>query len=155
LIKATLFTSNYFYIKTINDGTIWETKLQNCYKYLDPNFDGNISEPNLEKIDYAAGTTIEYTLNDFSVIDFLNEVVDEYFEEVYLNEDDYENMSIDSEKILKILEIYFRTKTYIGCVQSLLGQNKNLKPIDVKISLHLDSESLNEHRKFMSRKHLF
>ena len=146
-IKATLFTSNYFFIETIHEGKTWNITLKNSYKYFDRNFDGDISKPSLQSTEGASGTSIEYTLNDFSVVDFLNEVIEEYFEEVYLNEEDYSTINIDNDKLLKILEIYFRTKTYVGCVQSLLGTNKHLKPIDVKISLHLDSDSVNEHRK--------
>lgn len=146
-IKATLFTSNYFRIETIYSGKTWNMALNDSYQFFDSDFDGNVKEPTQTNTERASGTLIEYTLNDYSVLDFLNEVVEEHFEEIYINEEDFVNQEIDANALLRILETYFRTKTYVGCVQSLLGTNKHLKAINVKLSIHLDSSSLNEHRK--------
>ncbi|HMU47354.1 MAG TPA: ATP-binding protein [Chitinophagaceae bacterium] len=145
-IKATLFTSNNFHIETIFNSKTWSVTLKDCYKYLDQSFDGDVGEPTLKDTSNATGTLIEYTLNDYSVRDFITEIVEEHFEEVLFNEENLSSIELTPEQLLLILENYFRTKTYIGCVQCLLGTNGELKPIDVSLRIHLDSASLNDHR---------
>jgi len=145
-IKATLFTSEYFKIVSVHGNHSWEIELINCHDFLNPEFIDDLIEPRVSDSSLPSGTTLEYRLHDFSVADFINEVLEEHFEDVYIHDEQIENQQLALEQVLKVLEVYFRAKTYVGCVQSLLEINPRLKPVEVKLSLHLDANTLKEHR---------
>jgi hypothetical protein len=144
-IKATLFTSEFFKVTSVNENRKWEVELKDCYKFLDPTFDGTLPEPKAQNTNAPSETVLEYILHEYTVVDFLNEIIEEYFEEIHYHEENVASIELSEDKLLHLLEVYFRTKTYIGCVQALLGINKTLKPVDVNLTLHLDSPSLSEH----------
>jgi hypothetical protein len=64
----------------------------------------------------------------------------------YLDETQSDNIN-DVQGLQNTLETYFRTKTYLGCVLRLLGSQKELKPIGVTLSVHLDFPAIADHKK--------
>lgn len=148
-IKATLFTSKTFKVQTTNDGISWDIELKDSYKFIEDGFDGDVPTPKFKKTDYASGTTIEYSLEDYSIEQFLNEIIEENFYEIYADEkekEEAEQKNLTIGNVQEILEIYFRTKTYIGCLQALLDINPKLKPIEVTLNIHLDAKSIKKHK---------
>ena len=139
-IKSTLFTSQIFKVESVHGDSFWECEVKDCYKFNDPDFDVDIEPPIPKPAHLPSGSIFTYSLHDYTVQDFLNEVVNEYCEETL-----YEELK-NIEELKTGIEIYFRTKTYLGCVQSMLGINPDLKPIDVEVKLHFDSPSLEDHK---------
>ena len=139
-IKSTLFTSKMFKVESVYEDYFWECEVKDCYKFDNPDFDVNIEQPNPEPSQSPHGSIFTYSLYDYTVQNFLSEVVNEYCEEISREE------LQDAEELKNAIEIYFRTKTYLGCVQSMLGLNQDLKPIDVEVKLCFDSPSLEHHK---------
>ncbi len=139
-IKSTLFTSKTFKVVSVHEGYAWDYEVTDCYKFNAPNFNVEIDPPDPKPTHLPSGSTFTYSLDNYTVQEFLNDVVNEYCEETL-----YEELK-DIEELKTAIEIYFRTKTYLGCVQSMLGINKDLKPIDVEVKLHFDLPSLEEHK---------
>lgn len=141
-IKATVFTSDFFEVKTNYTGGKWSKRVEGCWNFAEPDFDDNVEEPELQESEAtAAATRISYSLHDYSVRDFIQEIVSEHCNKLQLEE-------IKSQKeLLDLLELYFRTRTYLGCVQSLLGIGDNLKPIQVTVRLIMDYPTLEDHRR--------
>ncbi|MHA1331609.1 MAG: ATP-binding protein [Candidatus Hodarchaeales archaeon] len=140
-IKATVFTSDFFEVETnCSDGS-WSKRVEGCWDYLNSNFNDDIGEPEVRDLNYSKFyTKVSYSLHDYSVHDFFQEIISEYCSEL-----DVEKISSEKE-LLDLVELYFRTKTYLGCVQSLLGNNK-LKPIRIKVNIILDYPTLEDHRR--------
>lgn len=140
-IKATVFTSKFFEIETAYADGKWSKRVEGCWKFLGPSFDDYIGEPNLQKSDSSIWTRISYSLHDYSVGNFFEEIIYEYCNELGIDE-------IKSEKeLLDLMELYFRTQTYVGCIQSLLGIGHDLKPIQVIVNVRLDYPTLEDHRR--------
>jgi len=139
-LKATVFTSQFFQIETHSGGKQWARRVEGCWRYMEPDFDDQVTDPQLQdSLLPGSGTTVTYSLHDYSVKEFLQEVISEYCGELNLTE-------VSSEQeLLHLLELYFRTKTYLGCVQALLGFGTNLKPIRVRLRVCLDSPTIEEH----------
>jgi len=114
-IKATVFTSDYFEVETNCAKGKWSKRVEGCWKYLQPDFNDDIGEPETQEEDLSNFfTKVSYSLKDYSVYDFFQEIIANYCGELDMTE-------ISSEKeLLDLLEMYFRTQTYAGCVQSLL-----------------------------------
>ena len=139
-IKSTLFTSKTFKVESVHEEYAWDYEVIDCYKFNEPNFNVDIEPPIPEPSHSKSGSIFTYSLHDYTVQDFLNDVVNEYCEET--SREELQNVA----ELKVVIEIYFRTKTYLGCVQSMLGVNQNLKPIDVEVKLHFDSPSLEHHK---------
>ena len=140
-IKSTLFTSKTFKVESVHGDSFWECEVKDCYKFNAPDFDVDIEAPTPRPTKRRSGSIFTYSLKDYTVQDFLKEIVNEYCEETLCEE-------LKNIKDLKtVVEMYFRTKTYLGCVQSMLGINQDLKPIDVEVKLHFDSLSLENHKR--------
>jgi hypothetical protein len=138
-IKSTLFTSTTFKVETVYRGYTWKHELENCYRFFEPEFKLDLDKPQTKPSSSSSGSTFTYSLTDYSVQEFINEIVQEYCEEVKVEED---NPGIDNVDELKtVLETYFRTRTYLGCAQTMLGTNSKLKPIEVQVVLHFDSRA--------------
>ena len=140
-IKSTLFTSKTFKVESVHEEYAWDYEVIDCYRFNEPNFNVDIEPPIPEPSYSKSGSIFTYSLDDYTVQDFLNDVVNEYCEETLCEE--LKNI----EELKTVIEIYFRTKTYLGCVQSMLGINPVLKPIDVEVKLHFDSPSLENHKR--------
>ncbi|PVV84485.1 ATP-binding protein [Dehalogenimonas alkenigignens] len=140
-LKATVFTSNYFEVETSYNGGKWKTKVENAWNFEDPSFDDEISEPILQDNDTSrTGTIVRYSLHDYSVREFLNDVTSEYC-------DHYEVDYIESEAtLIRCIENYFRTQTYLGCVKMLLGVAVGHKPITIKLNLIFNYPTLAQHQ---------
>lgn len=139
-IKSTLFTSEMFKVESVYEGYAWDYEVTDCYKFDEPNFDVEIKPPNPKPSSLSSGSIFTYSLPEYTVQDFLNEIVNEYCEET--SREELQNV----EELKTVLEIYFRTKTYLGCVQSMLDLNSDLTPIDVEVKLCFDSPSLEHHK---------
>ncbi len=140
-IKSTLFTSKTFKVESVYEDYAWDYEVTDCYKFDEPNFNVEIRSPNPKPSRLSSGSIFTYSLPEYTVQDFLNEIVNEYCEET--SREELQNI----EELKTVIEIYFRTKTYLGCVQSMLGINRDLKPIDVEVKLHFDSPSLEDHKR--------
>lgn len=141
-IKATCYTSKYFKVVTIHEGQAWEYVATGLHKFGDEGFNQKITPPSPKASSEASGTTLEYSLEDFSVVDFLKELVADFLE------DTQKESITDDAQFKEALETYFRTKTYLGCVLRLLLNEPQLKPIDVELSLHFDFPAIEDHKKF-------
>ena len=139
-IKSTLFTSEMFKVESVYEGHAWDYKVTDCYKFDEPNFNVEIKPPNPKPSRLSSGSIFTYSLPKYTVQDFLNEIVNEYCDET--SHEELQNV----EELKTVIEIYFRTKTYLGCVQSMLDINPDLKPIDVEVKLCFDSPSLEDHK---------
>lgn len=141
-IKSTVFTSKFFEVETKYAEGKWSKRVEGCYKFQDPSFDDYVEEPKLQKSDSSnIGTKVSYSLNDYSVKDFFQEIIYEYCIELGIDEIKSE------EELLDLIELYFRTQTYLGCVQSLLDFSHDLKPILVVVNVRLDYPTLEAHRR--------
>jgi len=140
-IKATVFTSDFFEVETSCADGKWSKRVEGCWKFLEPDFNDDIGEPeNTEADSPRFFTKVSYSLHDYSVYDFFLEVISDYCSELDIEE-------ILSEKaLMDLLEMYFRTQTYVGCVQSLLGIGEGLKPIRVRVNIILDYPTIEAHR---------
>jgi DNA gyrase/topoisomerase IV subunit B len=118
-IKATCYTSTYFAVRTVHDGQKWSYEAKGLDKFSEPSFRSDIIPPVTAPTREASGTTIEYALANYSVLDFLNDLVAEYLEDSQFEE------LADVNQLKVAIEQYFRTKTYLGCVLRLLGTNLN------------------------------
>jgi len=114
---------------------------QNFYKFGDEGFNDEITPPTPKTTRDASGTTLEYSLQDFSVADFLKELVAEFLD------DTLQESIADEAQFRQALETYFRTKTYLGCVRRLLLKEPQLKPIDVELNIHFDFAGIDDHKK--------
>lgn len=153
-IKSTLFTSKYFKIETVHCDYTWSYEKRDCYKFNDDDFNPEIQEPTPIQTNLPTGTTVTYSLSDFSVQDFLSELAKEYCDETATRDDD--KNEIKDERELKIaIETYFRTKTYLGCTNAMLGINDALKGIDVQVILYFDAESREQHQEMEVERCLF
>lgn len=141
-IKATVFTSDFFQVETSCADRKWSKRIEGCWEFLQPGFNDDIGEPEIQETDSSSFfTRISYSLHDYSVNDFFREIISEYCNELGIEK-------ISSEKeLLALLELYFRTKTYLGCVQSLLGMGERIKPIRVTVNARLDYPTLEAHRR--------
>lgn len=141
-IKATVFTSDFFQVETNCADGKWSKRIDGCWKFLEPDFDDDIGDPEIQKSDSSSFfTRIIYSLHDYSVNDFFREIISQYCNELGIEK-------ISSEKeLLALLELYFRTQTYLGCVQSLLGVSEGTKPIRVTVNAILDYPTLEAHRR--------
>lgn len=140
-IKATVFTSDYFEVETVSGGAMWSKRIDDAWRFDQPEFDDRVEEPNVvssgSEVD---GTRVSYRLHDYSVRDFFAEITEEACNELGVGE-------IASEaELLNLVELYTRTQTYLGCTHALLGLTEGLKPINVKVNLRLDYPSLAAHR---------
>lgn len=145
-IKATCYTSTYFKIETVHNQQTWNYIAEDFCKFNDPSFQAQLIEPSTEPTDKINGTILEYRLNSYSVEEFLTELADEYCAET-------EQEAIPNEQEFKrAIETYFRMKTYLGCVQRLLGVNAALKPIDVEVNVHFDFQTLEMHESLLASK---
>jgi hypothetical protein len=136
-IKSTLFTSKVFKVETVHNGHAWEYELTDCYNFRKPEFKVDIEPPATKRSSLPSGTTFTYSLEDYSVQDFLNEVAREYCEDTRV--DPFTHKIKTAEELKTVLETYFRTRTYLGCVQATLGLSQALKPVEVKLVLDFDS----------------
>lgn len=140
-IKATVFTSEFFEVETNCADGKWSKRIEGCWKFQEPDFNDDIGGPKLQESDSPRFfTKVSYSLHDYSVYDFFQELIADYCSELDIEE-------IHSGKeLMDLLEIYFRTQTYLGCVQALLGIGEGLKPIRTRINVILDYPTLEEHR---------
>jgi Histidine kinase-, DNA gyrase B-, and HSP90-like ATPase len=142
-IKSTLFTSSLFKVETVFDGYTWNYEVNDCHKFQESGFQRDITPPETEPSSLSSGSVFTYSLANYTVQDFINEMVQEYCAETKADS----NMNVDSiEELKTVIETYFRTRTYLGCVQTLLGVNDKLKPIDVKVILDFDSQIPEDYR---------
>jgi len=141
-IKATVFTSEFFEIKTNHAPGAWSKRVEDCWRFSELDFKDDIGEAQTQECNSSTcGTTISYSLHDYSVTDFLEEIMSEYCNELGIDE-------IRSEKqFLDLIELYFRTQTYLGCIQSLLGIGVPRKPIRVIVNIRFDHGTLAEYRR--------
>ena len=139
-IKATCYTSNFFRLDTIHKKTHWTYTATKFCQFDGPKFDSIVNPPKTKPTSEADGTLVEYSLADYSVGEFLSEIVSEYLA-------DSQQDTVENEAALKVVvETFFRTHTYLGCVLRLFD-TPELKPIDVQVNIHFDFPSINDHKK--------
>jgi hypothetical protein len=139
-IKSTLFTSDVFEVESVYDNYSWKHRIENCYRFQERDFDSQIEQPKPQSSNLPSGSVFVYSLYDYSVQDFLNELASEYCDETAREE-------IKDETDLKIaVETYFRSKTYLACTHAMLGINTSLKPVEVNVTIHFDFSSLEQHK---------
>jgi len=143
-IKATIYTSKYFQVETETCESRWSLRLERCHLFMGDDFDADVGEPHQVPRSDSRFTEVRYALADYSVQDFIEEVVADYLAE--FAEDGDEAMLTDVGQLKHVLELYLRTQTYIGCVQRLLESNDELKPINVKVRVFMDDATLEKHK---------
>jgi hypothetical protein len=136
-IKSTLFTSEFFRVETVHNGYAWDYELKDCHNFKNPEFSPDLEPPATKPSNLPSGSTFTYSLSDYTVQEFLNEVVREYCEDTRV--DPATHKIATTEDLKTVLETYFRTRTYLGCTQAMLGLNSALKPVEVKVVLSFDS----------------
>lgn len=136
-IKSTLFTSTSFRVETVHKDYTWKYELNDCHTFQEPTFNTEVEPPKTKPSSAPSGSTFTYSVHDYSVQKFINEIIQEYCEETKVESD---KQSVESiEELKTVMETYFRTRTYLGCTQAMLGINQKLKPIEVTLVLHFDS----------------
>lgn len=143
-IKATVYTSEFFEVESQTTNERWRLRLRDSHRFHEDDFDGSIDDP--EELDRGGSryTEVHYRLADYSVQNFLEEVVADYLAEFV--EDGHTPSLVDFGQLKHVLELYFRTQTYLGCVQRLLACNEELKPVTVRVKVYMDDLTLDDHR---------
>jgi hypothetical protein len=153
-IKATVFTSEHFKIRTICANKYWEKEFPNFSNYLDPNFTEEIEEPTEIVRNEPSGTELELALKNYSVLDFINDRVREFFEAIRLDDkkvDESGNLLFEDEKkapkfrIEKVLMRYFKTQTYVGDISRRITAGV-LPKIKFELILNCDFPKEDEQR---------
>ena len=129
-LKAVILSTSLFSIEAVNQHRKWSLKIRDADKFMqggDPEFliieHGETTEP--------SGTMIQYSFRDPIVSDFVREVLELQVTNVtpYL-------ATNERDKIAIALESYFRSNTYAGDVNVLLGIGAPpLAPVEVNLEL--------------------
>jgi len=144
-IKATVFTSDHFKIRTVCSGKYWEKELPNFSEYSDPSFTGEIEEPPVIQTNEPSGTQVELTLKDYSVFKFITDRVKAFYEVIGIGDQDFDesgNIILDGKKldplrIERVLMRYFKTQSYVGDVSRRIFQG-DLPRIKFELLLNCD-----------------
>ncbi len=145
-IKSSVFTSEFFRIKTIHAHQSWELELHDFFNYSSPEFPASLAGPTASKTDGKSGTVVEIRLHDYSVWDFINDRIMDFFSTVEIdNTKTTEEGNIDTDDgrsmppldPMKILMTYLKKESYAGCVSRLIGSN-GLPDIDFKLEVICD-----------------
>ena len=129
-LKAVILSTSHFSIEAINQHMKWSLKILDADRFVDggdPHFDivehGETNDP--------SGTTIRYSFRETLVSEFIQEVLAQQLPHVteYLTDNTRDQISI-------ALESYFRSYTYAGDVNVLLGIGEPPPvPIDVNVEV--------------------
>lgn len=141
-IKATVFTSNHFRIETNTGLGAWQLEVAGYHRFLDDDFDGRIPAPTILSPSSTTYTEVAYQLQDYTVVDFLREVVNS------AQHDEADPDYSDADQLSRLVEEYIRTETYLGDVHQLLGIEKRLKPTIVEVEVIFDFPTLEQFREF-------
>jgi hypothetical protein len=114
-LKAVILATSAFRLSSVHERQSWTLRIDNADTYLqgaDPDFDMSDPVPSEE----PPGTQLEYEFRNTPVTEMLTDVLAQHLEDV----DDA--LAVDRLERLKFaLEIYFRSYTYAGDVNALLG----------------------------------
>jgi len=116
-IKATCYTSTYFAVETVHDGHAWTYEAKDFYKFDDASFKSTIEAPTPKATKEPSGTKVLYSLANYTVLDFLNEIIGEY-----LDDSQFEEIA-DVNQLKVAIEQYFRTEN-VPRVRSAASRRK-------------------------------
>jgi Histidine kinase-, DNA gyrase B-, and HSP90-like ATPase len=129
-IKSTVFTSEIFRVRTTSENKHWEMDLPSYANYSDPEFSGEVLEPEATATEEPSGTEVTVRLRDYTVAAFVRDRITQFFDDASL---DYrsanalgqipleENRTTGPWDPMEILGRYFRRDSYAGCVSRSLG----------------------------------
>ena len=127
-LKAVILSTKLFTIDAIHEGQKWSLRIENADRFIggeDPAF--TITENGAT--DEPSGTKVRYSFREPLVSDFLTEVLNQQLPLVT------ENLANNTRDQITIgLEAYFRSYTYAGDVNALLGIGS---PVPIEISLEI------------------
>jgi len=127
-IKAVIFSSNSFKLDSVHDGRRWQAWIERANRYLTGELPVlKITDP-VESPD-PPGTRVEYSFPENWVTQFVNDVVRCHVPTVR------EHLCKDlADKVRLAFEFHFRSFSYAGDVQSLLGCD-GVMPITFRVSV--------------------
>jgi len=127
-LKAVILSTSVFQLEASDGGSRWKVRIDGADRYLEgenPEFD--VSEP--EPCTEPPGTTVSYSFRNQLVSDVVNTILSEYFPRVQ------QALAPTARgKIEVALESYFRSYTYAGDVNTLLGIG-DYKPITISLTV--------------------
>ena len=132
-LKAVILSTKHFSIDAVHQSRKWSLKIEDADRFIDggdPRF--TITEP--EATDEPSGTTVRYSFREPLVSEFVTELLTQQLSQVteYLADNARDRISI-------ALESYFRSYSYAGDVNVILGLNS---PVPVAVNLELVSASI-------------
>ena len=131
-LKAVILSTNHFSIDATNQGKKWSLKIKDADKFLEggePKFD--ITEHG--DTDNPSGTTVSYRFREAMVSDFVVEVLAQQLPHLT------EYLAVTArDRIALAFESYFRSYTYAGDVNALLGIGS---PVQVDVNLEIVANS--------------
>ena len=127
-LKAVILSTSVFQLEASSDGNCWKVRIEGADKYLEgenPEFD--ISEP--EPCTEPSGTAVSYSFRNQLVSDVVNTILSEYLPRVQ------DALAPTARRRIEVaLESYFRSHTYAGDVNTLLGIG-DYKPITISLTV--------------------
>lgn len=127
-LKAVILSTNHFSLDAKHEGQQWHAEIADADTYLlgkSPQFELSDHSTTSE----GSGTVVFYTFKEPLVSEVLSEILDAHMP---LASDYLADNTVD--KICLALEIYFRSKTYAGDVNTLLGVDQR-GPIDITVKI--------------------
>lgn len=127
-LKAVILSTSSFSIDSVHDGNKWSLKITDADNFITgDNPVLTITAP--EDTMKPSGTTVRYTFREPLVTEFLSTILDQQLHYVT------EYLANDSrDRITLALESYFRSYTYVGDLNVLLGLD-TLAPADINIDV--------------------
>ena len=139
-LKATVFSSEHFELKTIHQGLEWSYARENLCDYYRPEFDSRFARPATTNSEGPSGTFIKLRLKDYSVADFVKERVSEFATRLQLElTPDGASFSYGSQilkpRLERVLWHYFQTQTYAGDLSRSFGVEPRLPDIELRVKV--------------------
>lgn len=141
-IKASIYSSKQFKIKSTyktkdNIFSTWEFEMDNIHDILEDSEEKLLIErPKiLPEQSECTGTEILLQLEDYSVREFIKEVLHDYkadFKSKFNETDKY--LCETKDEFLNLIRDYFLTNTYFGCITKLLKDD--MKKINIQVNVH-------------------
>ena len=127
-LKAVILSTKHFSIDAINEGSKWSLKIEDADRFIDGG-DPKFTVDEHGATDEPSGTTVRYSFRDPLVSEFVTEVLFQQLPHV----SDY-LASNTRDRIAMALETHFRSYSYAGDVNVLLGLG-SVAPIEVNLEL--------------------
>ncbi|MFW6116492.1 MAG: hypothetical protein ACOC6F_02080 [bacterium] len=134
-LKAVYFSSNLFRVESVVNGRRWGAAIENGHRYMTQDITLTWDDKP-ESVNHPNGTQVLVEFPGSEVADFLNTVYRDYY---HLVPDAL--AASPAEKLRFCFEYYFRSYSYAGDVNHLLGL-PGLKPVTVTLTISTEPDSL-------------